>query len=170
VRAAADALLKRLDVDADAQKVHLVELQPLLDGGDADRGKVIFFGGRTACSACHTVNARGGRVGPELSKIGSIRAPADLLESVVYPSATIVRGYETYLVETKKGVTVQGILARETADALYLKTAERAEIQVPRAAVESIRQSSQSLMPQGLEKQMTRDELRDLIAFLKSLK
>ncbi len=170
VRDAAERLLKKIDVGAEEQKKHLTELQTLLNGGDADRGRNVFFGNRTACSACHTVNGRGGRVGPELSKIGSIRAPADLLESVVYPSATLVRGYETYIVQTKDGRTLTGLLARETADAVYLKTAERAEVRVPRASVDSIAPGRQSIMPQGLEGKMNRDELRDLIAFLKSLK
>ena len=170
VRKAAAVLLKKIDVGAEEQKKHLTELQSLLNGGDAGKGRVVFLGASTACFACHTVNGQGGRVGPELSKIGSIRAPADLLESVVYPSATIVRGYETYIVQTKEGRAVTGLLAGETADAVCLKTAERAEIRVPRAAIDSITPSRQSLMPQGLEAKMSRDELRDLIAFLRSLK
>jgi putative membrane-bound dehydrogenase-like protein len=170
IRRDADALLKKFDVDADKQKAHLAELQPLLDGGDADRGRVVFFSSRTACSACHTVHSQGGRIGPELTKIGSIRAPADLLESLVYPSATIVRGYESYIIETTQGKSVTGLLARETSEAIYLTTAERAEIRIPRAAVDSIKQSKQSIMPAGLEEQMTKQEMRDLLAFLKSLK
>ena len=86
VRKAAAVLLKKIDVGAEEQKKHLTELQSLLSGGDAGKGRVVFLSARTACSACHTVNGQGGRVGPELSKIGSIRAPADLLESVVYPA------------------------------------------------------------------------------------
>ena len=132
VREAADALLKKIDVGAEEQKKHLTELQTLLDGGDADKGRTVFLSGRTACSACHTVNGQGGRVGPELSKIGGIRAPADLLESVVYPSATLVRGYETYIVQTREGQSLTGLLARETADAVYLKTADRTEVRVAR--------------------------------------
>ena len=61
-------------------------------------------------------------------------------------------------------------LALHSAEAIYLKTAERAEIRVPRTSVESIKQSRQSIMPQGLEAQMSRQELRDLLAYLKSLK
>jgi putative heme-binding domain-containing protein len=170
VRDAADALLKKIDVGAEEQKKHLTELQNLLGGGDADRGRTVFLSSRTACSACHTVNGQGGRVGPELSKIGGIRAPADLLESVVYPSATLVRGYETYIVQTREGQTLTGLLARETADAVYLKTADRTEVRVSRDAIDSIAPGRQSIMPQGLEGKMNRDELRDLIAFLKSLK
>jgi putative heme-binding domain-containing protein len=64
------------------------------------------------------VKSQGGRIGPELTKIGSIRAPIDLLESVVYPSATIARGYESYIVETTQGKTFTGLLARETSEAI----------------------------------------------------
>jgi putative membrane-bound dehydrogenase-like protein len=170
VRDAAEALVRKIDVGAEEQKKHVTELQSILDGGDADKGKVVFFSGRVACSACHTVNGQGGRVGPELSKIGGIRAPVDLLESVVYPSATIVRGYETYIVQTKDGRTITGLMARDTADAVYLQTAERTEVRVPRGAIDSISPGKQSIMPQGLEGKMTRDELRDVIAYLKSLK
>jgi putative membrane-bound dehydrogenase-like protein len=170
IRRDADALLKKFDVDADKQKAHLAELQPLLDGGDADRGRIVFFSGRTACSACHTVHSQGGRIGPELTKISSIRAPVDLLESLVYPSATIARGYESYVVETTQGKSFTGLLARETTEAIYLTTAERAEIRIPRASVDAIKQSKQSIMPAGLEAQMTKQEMRDLLAFLRSLK
>jgi putative heme-binding domain-containing protein len=170
IRRDADALLKKFDVDADKQRAHLAELQPLLDGGDADRGRIVFFSGRTACSACHTVHSQGGRIGPELSKISSIRAPVDLLESLVYPSATIARGYESYVVETTQGKSFTGLLARETTEAIYLTTADRAEIRIPRASVDAIKQSKQSIMPAGLEAQMTKQEMRDLLAFLRSLK
>jgi putative membrane-bound dehydrogenase-like protein len=170
IRRDADELLKKFDIDADKQKAHLTELQTLLEGGDVDRGRIVFFGSRTACSACHTVNSQGGRIGPELTKIGSIRAPVDLLESLVYPSATIVRGYESYVIETTQGKTFTGLLARETSEAIYLTTAERAEIRIPRDSVDSIKQSKQSIMPAGLEAQMTKQEMQDLLAFLRSLK
>ncbi len=170
VREAAEALIRRIDVGAEEQKKHLTELQSILNDGDADKGRVVFLNGRTACSACHTVNGQGGRVGPELSKIGSIRAPADLLESVVYPSATIVRGYEPYIVQTKDGRSFTGLLAHETADAVFLTTADRSEVRVGRAAIDSIAPGKQSIMPAGLEGRMSREELRDLIAFLRSLK
>jgi putative membrane-bound dehydrogenase-like protein len=170
VRHDADALLKKFEVDDGKQKAHLTELQSLANGGDSERGRIVFFNGRTACSACHTIQNQGGRIGPDLSKIGGIRAPVDLLESVVFPSATIVRGYESYVVETSGGVSYTGLLARETADAIFLTTTERAEIRVPRASIDSIKQSRQSIMPQGLEGQMSRQELQDLLAYLKSLK
>jgi putative membrane-bound dehydrogenase-like protein len=170
VRREAEGLLSKVDVDADKQKAHLTELQPLLESGDEERGRIVFFNSRTACSACHTVGKQGGHIGPELTKIGSIRAPNDLLESVIYPSATIVRGYESYVVETTRGVSYTGLLSRETPEAIYLTTTDRTEIRIPRTTIELIKPSRQSIMPQGLENQMSRQELRDLLAFLRSLK
>ncbi len=104
----------------------------------------------------------------ELSKIGSIRAPVDLLESVVYPAATIACGWRTYIVQTKEGRAVTVLLAGETADAVCLKTAGSRGSPVVPAAIESIT-SRRRQVPQGWKEQAG-DELRDLIAFLRSLK
>jgi putative membrane-bound dehydrogenase-like protein len=170
VRAAAGPLLKKLEVDTAKQKARLAELKPVLSGGDAKRGREVFFGKKAACAACHTVQNEGGRVGPDLSKIGGIRSGPDLLESIVFPSASFARGYEPYVITTKAGKFYTGIIARDTAEAVYLKTAERAEVRIPRASVAMIARSSVSIMPQGLDAQLSRRELADLIAFLRSLK
>jgi putative heme-binding domain-containing protein len=170
VRLQAEPLLKRLEVDTEAQKVRLADLAGLLSGGDAARGREVFFGKRTACSTCHTVQSQGGRVGPDLSKIASIRTGRDLLESTVFPSASFARGYEPYLIKTKDGAILDGLIARETADAIYLFTADRNEKRVARGAIELLQQGRTSIMPQGLDAQLAREELRDLMAFLQSLK
>jgi putative heme-binding domain-containing protein len=170
VKAPAARLFKKLEVDVEQQKAKLAELEPALRGGEAGRGREIFQGRKAGCTACHTVQGQGGKVGPDLSKIGSIRSPRDLLEAVVFPSATFARGYEPFLVRTKDGAVVDGLIARETPDAIYLFTSERVERRIARASVEEIRQSRLSVMPQGLDGQLTRDELRDLIAYLASLR
>lgn len=170
VRKAAQPLLKRLDVDLEQQQARLAELQPAMAGGDAARGRTVFFGQRAGCAACHTVQGQGGRVGPDLSTIGAIRTPRDLLEAIVLPSASFVRGYEPYVVRTSGGDVLSGIIARETTDAVYLYSAERTELRVPRSSIEVLQQSRVSIMPQGLEAQLSRPELADLIAFLAALK
>jgi putative membrane-bound dehydrogenase-like protein len=170
VRKEAEPLFKKLSVDVAAQKARLAELEPLLSGGDAGRGREVFFGRKAACSTCHAVKNEGGRIGPDLSTVGAQRGGRDLLESVVFPSASFVRGYEPYLVTTRDGRSHTGILARETAEAIYLVTAERAEVRVPRAAVETFERSRVSIMPQGLDAQLSRQELSDLLAFLQGLR
>jgi putative heme-binding domain-containing protein len=170
VKALAAPLIKRLDVDTEKQKARLAELEPALTGGDESRGRELFFGKKIACSTCHTIQSQGGRVGPDLSKIAAIRTGRDLLESIVFPSASFARGYEPYLIRTKDGGVLDGLISRETADAVYLFTADRNEKRVPRASIDLMQMGKTSIMPQGLDAQITRDDLRDLLAFLKSLK
>src|SRR5205085_6856902 len=82
----------------------------------------IFFGAKISCFTCHTVGSEGGRVGPDLSKIAAIRSGHDLLESVAFPSASFARGYEPFTVITRDGQVHNGTVARETKDAVYLRT------------------------------------------------
>jgi putative membrane-bound dehydrogenase-like protein len=170
VRTQAEPLLKKLEVDTTAMKARLDELAPVLTGGDAARGRDVFYGKKAGCTACHTVAGTGGKVGPDLSKIGSIRAGRDLLEAIVFPSATFARGYEPFLLRTKDGSVYDGLIVRETAEAIVLFTPDRVEKRIPRSSIDEIRQGKISVMPQGLDAQISRDELRDLIAFLMSLR
>jgi putative membrane-bound dehydrogenase-like protein len=168
VRAAAAPLLAKINPNTAAQKARLAELEPLLTGGDKSRGQSVFFSKQASCTTCHAVQGNGGQVGPDLSKIGSIRAGRDLLESIVFPSASFARGYEPIIVQTKSKQVHAGILAAETSDALVLRTP--AEVRIARAAVESIRPDRVSVMPSGLDAQLTNHDLCDLLAFLQSLK
>lgn len=165
-----EALSRRLNVDVAEQRARISSLVRELAPGDAARGRLVFFGKKTSCSACHRIRGEGGNVGPDLSKIGQIRTRLDLLESVLYPSASLARGFETYSIATTGGQIHSGLVSRETADAVYLRTAQRDEIRVPRQEIEELSPSRQSVMPQGLDKLMGLEELADVLAFLQSLK
>ena len=134
------------------------------------RGKHVFFGRRASCSACHRIAGAGGDVGPDLSRIGQIRTKRDLAEAIIFPSATFARTFETYIVETDDGKVTSGVISRETEEAIFLRTTDRAEIRLARDAIEQIEPSKTSIMPQGLDKSLTPQELADLVAFLKNAK
>jgi putative membrane-bound dehydrogenase-like protein len=170
VQSQAAPLLQSLEPDGARQAARLAELAPLLRGGDPARGRAFFFSKKTVCSACHAIQGQGGHVGPDLSHIAATRTGRELLEAVVFPSASFARGYEPYTVSTADGRVFNGIIARETADALYLVNAERSEVRLPRSSVDSLTPGKVSIMPQGLEAQMTREDFADLLAFLQSLK
>lgn len=170
IRKQAFKLAERLQVDAAKQKARLDQLEPLTQGGNLEQGRDLYFGAKASCSACHAINNKGGGVGPDLGKIGAIRSGRDLLESIVFPSASFARGFEPYIVETKSGKTHNGILSREATDAIYLLTTERVEIRIGRDEMEALTPSRVSIMPQGLETQLSPRELRDLLAYLQSLR
>jgi putative membrane-bound dehydrogenase-like protein len=169
VRTAAQPLVAKLDAGLVEQRARLAKLKPQLAGGDAAAGKEVFLSRKAACTTCHRTGEQGGRVGPDLSKVGAIRTADDLAESILMPSASLARGYESYAVTTQSGQVHTGLLSRETATAIYLQTAERAEIRVDRSEIDQMAPSNVSIMPQGLDKLLSTDELRNLIAYLKSL-
>jgi putative heme-binding domain-containing protein len=148
----------------------LDQLVATIAGGNADHGRELFNGKQAACSSCHRVNGTGAMVGPDLSKISAIRQPRDLLESILYPSVSFARGYEPYNVLLADGRVVSGIIARETAHDIVLRTSDLSEVRMSRNAIDEMQPSQTSIMPQGLEGRLTQDELRDLIAYLQALK
>jgi putative heme-binding domain-containing protein len=166
----AAALLERLGVDLEEQAARLEELMPLTEQGDPDVGHYLFFGEKASCSRCHRIGDRGAQIGPDLSKIASIRQPRDLLEAVVFPSASFARGYRPYTVLSLDGRVESGLIARETSEEVILQTTDLREIRYDRDDVEAIAESTTSIMPQGLETRLSADELRDLLAYLQSLK
>ena len=138
--------------------------------GDAARGKAVFESQKAACAACHRVGNNGAEVGLNLSKIGAIRAPRDLIESILHPSASFARGFEPFQVRTKDGDIITGVIARETADAIHLRHANNAEVIVKLTDIEKIEASKLSIMPQNYGERLSKEELADLIAYLSSLK
>lgn len=170
VRAAAQPLYAKLGIDPAAQQARLTELTPLLEAGDANVGRNVFFGKKANCSACHAVAGEGGRIGPHLTTIGASRSPKDLLEAIVFPSASFVNGYRPYVIATDDGKVVQGVISAETTDAITLRTQDLQEIRVRRDAIDEQREGTTSIMPKGLDTQLTPDELRHLLAYLQSRK
>jgi putative membrane-bound dehydrogenase-like protein len=170
VKPAADALYAALNVDAAAQSGRLAELLAALPPGDVRRGQAVFAGAKAACNTCHAIGYLGGKVGPDLTRIGGVRAERDLVEAIVYPSASFVRSYEPMLVATVDGQAHNGLLKAETSDEIVLTLAADREVRVPRADIDEMRPGTVSVMPAGLDAQLTKQELADLVAFLRACK
>ena len=168
IKKEAEALYARLNADAGKQKAYIEALLADVSKGDMRRGQTVFNGAKAACRTCHAVGYVGGNVGPDLSKIGGIRNERDMLEAIVYPSVSFVRSYEPITVALKSGKIVNGILRNETSDELLLIIGANEEARVPRDEIEEMRPGTVSVMPAGLDQQLSREELIDLVAFLKS--
>jgi putative heme-binding domain-containing protein len=139
-----------------------------LTSGDPKKGEQVFFSRRAACASCHRIESQGGQVGPDLSQIGRIRTQRDLLEAIVFPSASFARGYEPFTVVTESGRTYNGVIESETANEIVLRTTDQRTIRLPHSEIEVLKQSEVSVMPQGIDKLLSPAELQDLLAFLKS--
>lgn len=157
----------KLDAKASAQQeTRLAELTALLPKGDAGRGKAIFNNARSLCLTCHVMGDQGVEFGPDLTKIGAIRSQRDLLEAIVYPSASIARYYEMVIVKKRKRGETVGLIRKETTDHLVLAAAPRMDQPVPIRDIQEAQYSNVSLMPQVFDGLLTPEEIADLVAFL----
>ena len=166
VRDLAEPVLAKRDPSAAAQRALVDKLLVDLPPGDASRGHAVFNSAKTACAACHRIGYKGGLAGPELSAIGRIRTRRDLLESILVPSASFARSYEPVILSLSNGKLVSGVLKSETAAEVRLQTGPEVIEVIPRAQVEEMEPGTVSLMPAGIDKQITPQEMADLIAFL----
>jgi putative heme-binding domain-containing protein len=163
-----EALLASIDTNAPRQAQHLEQLLPTVTGGDVRRGQDVFNGVKAACASCHAIGYMGGRIGPDLTRIGQIRSERDLLEAILFPSASFARGYEPVSVTTSSGEVVGGVLRGDLPDEVVLGTATGDELRIARQRVKDVQPGTISLMPAGIADQLSRQELADLVAFLRA--
>ena len=165
---AEERLYSRLNAGAAQQKAQLDRMLGTLAAGDVRRGQLVFHSEKAACYSCHAIGYRGGNVGPDLTKVGSVRSDRDLLEAILFPSASFVRSFEPVAVATRDGKVYSGLIRGENADELLLATGVNQEARIARREIEEMRPGTVSVMPAGLDQQLTPQELADLIAFLKA--
>ncbi len=170
VQVQAEELYAALAADTANQRAKLEELLLLVKDGDIRRGQAVFNSTKAACVTCHTIGYLGGKTGPDLTRIGGIRSERDLLEAIVFPSASFVRSYEPMLVTTKSGKVHNGILRKDAPDEVILAIDATQEIRIPRDEIDEMVPGKVSIMPAGLDQQLTPRELADLVAFLRACK
>jgi putative heme-binding domain-containing protein len=139
--------------------------------GDTTRGRRLFFQAQgVQCKSCHQIDKEGGDVGPDLSAIGKKYNRTQLLESLLEPSKLIDASYVTHLVETSRGMTYAGLLVKKTDAEVFLKDAQGKLVAVPMKDVESLSPSRVSMMPELLLRDLTAQEVADLLEYLGSRK
>ena len=141
-----------------------------LQSGDPKQGYHVFRSSKASCSACHQVGYVGGNVGPVLSKIGQSRSRRDLVEAILFPSARLEQAYRGTKFRLNDGEVVQGLIVSETAKEVVVQVAADKRQTLEVNEIETREPSSVSIMPAGLESQLTLQELSDLIAFLENAK
>lgn len=132
--------------------------------GDPQRGRMLY--GKT-CIQCHRDGTTGHQVGPDFVSVKN-KSPEDLLIAILDPNREAQPSYQSYTAVTKQGKIHTGIVSAETAASVTLKRAEAKEDVVLRDNLDDLVSTGQSLMPEGLEKDLDKQQLADLISFLKS--
>ena len=168
VRREGNALLADIHLDSAGQAERLETLMRGMGGGDIRRGQAVFNSEKAACASCHAIGYLGGRIGPDLTRIGEVRSERDLLEAIVFPSVSFARSYEPMMVVTRSGEVHSGVLRSEQPAEVVIGTAAGEEIRIARQEIREMQPGDVSLMPAGLDAALTNGELADLLAFLKA--
>lgn len=130
--------------------------------GDPSRGKAIF---KKTCASCHKLENVGFDIGPNLASLTDRRAET-LLTSILNPSAAVDSKYVTYTVLTDDGRLFSGILGAETGNSITLVMQENKKQVILRNQIEEIQSTGKSMMPDGLEKDTTSQDIADLLSYL----
>jgi putative membrane-bound dehydrogenase-like protein len=166
IRERALAVMKSGGGIPNADRQRLVEswLELTEQSGDAVRGKEIY---QKHCALCHRHGDLGAQIGPNLTGM-AVHPKAELLVNILDPNRSVEGNFRTYNIQTSDGNIVTGMMAGETRTAIEIVNVQGKREVVLREDIERITGSQKSLMPEGFESQMTREEMRDLLEFLSS--
>ncbi len=144
----------------------IADYQPALKlTGDVKRGEAVY---KKICANCHQVGTQGHAVGPNLATTSN-KSHADLLINILDPNREALPLYQTYTIETDQGKILTGMIGAESATSITLKRAEGVQETILRTNIVQIISNGVSLMPEGLEKELDRQQLADIIEFVKSI-
>jgi putative heme-binding domain-containing protein len=138
------------------------------DGADAGRGRELYRREALRCVACHRIDREGGRVGPNLTAIGSAAQPDYLLDALLEPAKSVKEGYGSLVVVTNDGQVTSGIPVSRSDTELVLRTALDKEVRLQLADIDEEAPGT-SLMPAGLVDGLSKEEIADLVRYLSEL-
>jgi putative heme-binding domain-containing protein len=150
------------EVSSDRTAVIARYEETLASTGDADRGEAVF---RKSCANCHRLGDEGHAVGPDLVSVKN-KSARDLLIAVLDPNRERQPNFTSYTLLTDDGRVVTGIISAEDAQSVTLRMAEGKEETVLRENIDLLRDTAVSLMPDGMEKDLTPEQVADVIAFI----
>lgn len=131
--------------------------------GDAKRGHAIYI---ASCVSCHRIGSEGTAVGPDIGD-ASMKSSEQLLMDILDPNRAVDANFVNFVAVTFDGVGHQGVISSESEAGIVLLAADGKSISIPRDEIESLT-SGKSLMPEGLEQQISPQQMADLLAFLKT--
>jgi putative membrane-bound dehydrogenase-like protein len=131
---------------------------------DREHGRDVFL---KRCSACHALKGSGHAVGADLAALGN-KTPAAMLVAILDPNRAVEDKFVNYIAALEDGRQVSGVLASESGESLTLRGQEGKDQVILRSELEALKNTGKSLMPEGMEKDMSEQDLADVIAYLTS--
>ncbi|MBW7892636.1 MAG: c-type cytochrome, partial [Chitinophagaceae bacterium] len=132
--------------------------------GNAERGKQIF---QQNCAVCHQIEGKLGRAfGPDLGTVHAW-AQADIMTNILDPNQSIAHGYDTWEITANNGESVQGVVSSESPTSITVNDANGQSRSISRLDIQSMKALNISAMPAGWEDKITKQQMADLITFLK---
>ncbi len=141
--------------------------------GNLERGKALLAASAKndmLCLKCHAVRGQGGAIGPDLSMIGKKASRDNLFESILYPSKAVADQYVAWQIETKKGLSLVGLIVEETKEHILLRDATGKDHKIAVADIDERKKSLKSLMPDDIVVYLSEEDLIDIVEYLQTLK
>ena len=136
--------------------------------GDAARGELVFRRAELSCTRCHGLNRGGGQIGPDLSAVGG-SSPVDyIVNSILNPNLAVKEQYVTKIFILDSGKVLTGVVIDSDDNRVLVRDSQGNTVTIPTADIED-EAEGKSLMPQGLTKFLTHDEMLDLAKFISEL-
>ena len=159
-----DAARPLLDESKSEREKVVKQYESALDlAADPARGREVY---KSICIKCHRFAGLGAQVGPDLVTVQN-RPKKSLLEDILVPNKTIAQGYEAYVVETTNGI-LDGVLGAQTPTTVALRHEDGKEDIIQRKDIKQMYVTNVSAMPGDLEKQISKQQMADLLEFLKT--
>jgi putative heme-binding domain-containing protein len=134
--------------------------------GDASRGHAIY---QKLCISCHRAGSEGNTLGPDFVTVRN-SGREKLLLSILDPNREVRPDYIAYLIDTKEGASILGVLASDTPTAITVREAYSKETVIPRSNIKRMTSQGKTIMPEGLEQGLNPQDLADLMTFIESTK
>ncbi|MBP85610.1 MAG: dehydrogenase [Planctomycetaceae bacterium] len=134
----------------------------LANNTDAERGRVVF---RKSCASCHRLEEHGHIVGPDLTALTN-RSPEGMLTTILDPNREVDARYIAWTAIDQQGRSMTGIIAEETSSSVRLREANGKEHTIVRADLDELRSTERSIMPEGLERDLTPQDMADVLAYV----
>jgi putative heme-binding domain-containing protein len=162
-----------LPVERMAQELSSPEISSLAkiiqETADPVKGELVFRKTALTCQTCHAIGGAGGRIGPDLSSLGTSSPVETIIRSLLYPNQSIKEGYELQRIAKKDGSDLMGYIVSNGTSDMVIRDVAGMEVSVPKSQINVIEKVTGSLMPAGLTASLEKQEFINLVGFLSKM-